>query len=81
MNEDTDNQLERNQEITEKCNTYVQDFVHAKLTPFKPLNKLQATGISAEEAKSFVQDAADALQCLGREPDNQGQGDGLGEID
>ena len=81
MSGDADIELERNRETTEKCNSYVQSFLQAKLTPFQLLDKLQATGISANEAKTFVSNAAESLRRLRQESSNHGEGDGLGEID
>ena len=75
MSGDADIELERNRETTEKCNSYVQSFLQAKLTPFQLLDKLQATGISADEAKTFVSNAAESLRRLHQDSSNHGEGD------
>ncbi len=68
-NEDIDHDLEANRELTERCNALVQDFIHAKLMPIQFINKLHETGISPDQAKVFIQDAADAIQRSRQEPE------------
>ena len=79
MSGDADTELERNRETTERCNSYVQEFLQTKLTPFQFFDKLRATGISPDEAKAFISDAAEALQRFRRESSNHGEDDRLGE--